>query len=248
MSALLKAGFDILATTAVGSLAGKLFGGGSSENIARGFSKRHGLSCAILDRDKGQAAAMIAKGIDPCTGRAKNPVQTVTVPNIPGAGATPPIRPTNGDPDLYPFIPDSAYTVPPDFGPVQPRMNVTRRTAPVSAITERAGTYLSGAIAGVFRTQTGRISSVVMPSGKRFSRKNAVAFLKRVGDIATGAALMGISQQEAAEMVLTQAPRRRRGITAAQVRNARRTACMVSRLARDLGVKPAPARRRSTCR
>ena len=103
---------------------------------------------------------------------------------------------------------------------------------------------------GLMRTTTGRISRILLPSGQAFSRKDAASLIRRVGFEAAAIAL-GITVVEAAEILLTDSKSRRRGrgITAAQVRNARRTTCAVARLARDLGVKAAPVRRRKTsCR
>lgn len=106
-----------------------------------------------------------------------------------------------------------------------------------------------GRAAGIIRTQTGRIGRIFLPSGASVSKRDAASLIRRVGFEAAAVAL-GITAVEAAELLLQESARRRRGrgITAAQVRNARRTTCMVARLARDLGVKPAPVRRRKTCR
>lgn len=209
----------------IGGLLG--IGGGSDVNIARSFARRHKLACDIPQGSVPQARALIAKRIDPCTGRPF-PTGIDTAVNVPVVTTQPTVNIPTAQPGGAPII---------------------QAGMPMSLQTAIGG--LGGAIArsapGVIRTVTGKISSIVMPSGKRFSRRDAAAFLRRIGDVATGAALMGISQQDAAEILLTAGRRRRRGITAAQVRNARRTACMVSRLARDLNVKPAPARRR-TCR
>jgi len=118
-----------------------------------------------------------------------------------------------------------------------------------------AGMAGIGAIArmgarGLVRTSTGRISRIVLPSGQSFSRKQAASLIRRVGFEAAAIAL-GIGVVEAAELLLTDSKSRSRGrgISAAQVRNARRTTCAVARLARDLGIKAAPVRRRKTsCR
>lgn len=104
--------------------------------------------------------------------------------------------------------------------------------------------------AGLVRTATGRIGRIFLPSGAQVSKRDAAALIRRVGFDAAAVAL-GITVVEAAELLLQESARKRRGrgITAAQVRNARRTTCMVARLARDLGVKAAPVRRRKTsCR
>lgn len=102
---------------------------------------------------------------------------------------------------------------------------------------------------GLRRTATGRVSSIVLASGQTFSRAKAAALIRRVGfEVATVA--LGISLLEAAEILLTQsrAGRRRRGISGAQIANAKRTMCTISRMARDLGIKPAPVRRKTACR
>lgn len=102
---------------------------------------------------------------------------------------------------------------------------------------------------GIVRTATGRIGRIFLPSGASVSKRDAASLIRRVGFEAAAVAL-GITAFEAAELLLQESARKRRGrgITAAQVRNARRTTCMVARLARDLGVKAAPVRRRKTCR
>lgn len=209
--------------------AKSLFGGGGEENVAKTLSARYG--CRILQSSAASARLLANAGINPCT---KQP--------IPGGRQT--------------------VQMPRDFGTVQPAPMPTigRSTmslqggfqnaafpAVVGPAVGAVGRFVGGVLAGnVFRTATGRISGVML-GGRRISRKDIAALLRRVGDIATGAAIVGISVQDAADIVISSSKRRRRGITAAQVRNARRTACMVSRLARDLGVKPAPVRRR-TCR
>ena len=103
---------------------------------------------------------------------------------------------------------------------------------------------------GIWRTVTGRISSITLASGQKFSARRAAQLIKRVGFQAAAAAL-GVGIAELAELLLqdaqTASRRRRKGITYAQLRNAKRVSCTISRMARDLGVKPAPARRGS-CR
>jgi len=118
-----------------------------------------------------------------------------------------------------------------------------------------AGMASVGALAriggrGLVRTTTGRISRIVLPSGQSFSRKNAASLIRRVGFEAAAIAL-GISIVEAAELLLADSQTRRRGkgITAAQLRNAKSTTCRVRTAARVLGIKSTAApRRKSTCR
>ena len=215
------------ATTVIGGLATKLFGGG--ENIARSLSAQVG--CTIRQADADAARSFIAKGINPCTMQPMSPASDVLAPSVPQPTA--PIKPV--------------ITVPPGGAPpVSMQLGVGGIAAGAGQLIRRGVGAITGP--GILRTTTGRISSIVLPTGQRFTRKRAAEFIRRFGPEVAAAAL-GITIVEAAEILLTQAKtRRRRGITAAQVRNARRTACMVSRLARDLGVKPAPVRRRSTCR
>lgn len=105
-----------------------------------------------------------------------------------------------------------------------------------------------GTIAGIIRGASGKILRVALPTGQTVSRKNAVAMARRVG-IELAAATLGITAFEMAQMILDEQTtrRRRRGITDRDLRNARRVACRVSRMARDLNVKPA-TRSRSPCR
>lgn len=148
-------------------------------------------------------------------------------PPVPGGGT---LFPEFGGPPVPP--------IPTNFGPAFPRAGMSG----LPAVISRVGGPL-------VRTTTGLISKIILPSGAAFSRKNAAALIRRVGFEAAAVAL-GISLVEAAEILLQDSKRRgrRKGITAANIRNARRTACMVSRMARDLNVKPAPARRARSCR
>ena len=130
----------------------------------------------------------------------------------------------------------------PGFGPAFP-------STAMSALPTVGRTVARG-VGGLIRTSTGRVSRIVLPSGQVFSRKNAAALIRRVGFEAAAVAL-GITVLEAAELLLTdsKARRRRRGITGAQLANAKRVNCAVKRMAADLGVKGAPVRRRrTTCR
>lgn len=126
----------------------------------------------------------------------------------------------------------------------------------VSLIPAAGGLAGIGSIArmggrGLLRTSTGRISRIMLPSGQTFSRKNAASLIRRVGFEAAALAL-GITAIEAAELLLTDSQTRRRGkgITAAQLRNAKSTTCRVRSAARVLGIKStaAPRRRKPTCR
>lgn len=218
-----------------------LFGGGGP-NIAKSLSRQVG--CTILQADANQARALMAKGINPCTGQ--NQI-------IPSTGPVGPRPAELGFPVPSPDvikIPARPKTI--QAGMIPP---IGGGMSAIGAIAKGAGGLITrtigGAGAGLIRTATGRISSIVLASGQRFSRKNAAALIRKHG-LEVGAVALGIGAIEAAEILLadTEAQSRRRrgrGITAAQLRNAKRVNCTVKRMAHDLGVKPAAPRRR-TCR
>lgn len=105
---------------------------------------------------------------------------------------------------------------------------------------------------GLVRTVTGRISSIVLPSGARYSRKRAASLIRRVG-FEVAATALGLGVYEAAEILLADsqsgARRRARGISGADIRTTCRTLGKVKRLSAQLGTSRAraPARRR-TCK
>jgi len=81
-------------------------------------------------------------------------------------------------------------------------------------------------------------------------RRKAITFAKSFG-IQLAATVFGISLLEMAEIVAKPPRRRRRGITAAQLANARRVNCKVQSMAKSLGMSctgRAPVRRKTTCR
>jgi len=199
------------------------FGGGSDVNIARSFSK--GLGCDIRQSDKAYAQSFIEKGINPCTMTPLTPAQA----QARGVAQTTQAQ-------QYEAMINGPQSLPGGGGVSQMGMtggNVIR--------------YAGSAVPGIIRTVTGRISSIVLPSGQKYSAKRAASLIRSVG-LQAAAAALGIGIVEVAELLLSQQrPRRRRGISYAQLRNAKRVACTVSRMARDLGVKPA-TRSRGTCR
>lgn len=222
-----------------------LFGGGADVNLARKFSKRCGLSSPITQDARNQLKRRFPGNdeLQCAVARGENIMQAQqptfdafmrALPNIPAAPAAPPAPPA---------IPPSIPT-PSAFGG-GPRMSLITSAgmSGVPAIA-RAGTQLIG---NIFRTSTGKISGFLV-GGRRISRKSAVKLAKEVG-IGTAAATLGIGAVELAQAILDESTtrRRRRGITARDLANARRVACKVSRMARDLNVKPA-ARRTGVCR
>lgn len=114
-----------------------------------------------------------------------------------------------------------------------------------------AGTSLLPTIAraayGLIRGTTGKILKVVLPSGKTVTRRKAAQLIKRVG-LEAGALALGIGVVEAAQLLLDDqaSPRRRRGITGAQLANARRVVCTINRMHKSLGCST--TRRRTSCR
>lgn len=82
-------------------------------------------------------------------------------------------------------------------------------------------------------------------------RRRAITFAKQFG-IQLAATVFGISLLEMAELVAKPPRRRRRGITAAQLANARRVNCKIQTMAKSLGMsctgRAAPRRRKTTCR
>lgn len=238
-----------------------IFGGDSGPNIARNFSKRIG--CQILQKDRPQAEALIARGIDPCTGQ---PSRTSAVPA--------PVQSTmaRAHTSLAPLRPETLERIgvrtPAERGIMHIPLDVLKTPVPqaggggtigVPPMSLQASMGMSGLPAirglvsggiGLLRTATGRISSIVLPSGQKFSRRKAAALIKKFG-LEAGAVALGIGVVEAAEILLAdaQAPRRRRGISAAQLSNAKRVNCAIRRMHKDLGLaRTAPARRKTTCR
>lgn len=107
---------------------------------------------------------------------------------------------------------------------------------------------ITGAI-GVIRSATGKILRVIMPGGRSVSRKNAVALIKRVG-IDAAAVALGISAVEAAQMLLDDVTtkRRGRGLSAANIRTAKRVCRTISSMQRSLAecARPRSVRRLPT--
>lgn len=74
---------------------------------------------------------------------------------------------------------------------------------------------------------------IALKLGRRIAIKGALAVLKRLG-VAAGQEALGISGQQAAQLILARPKRRARGITAANLRTTRRTLRKVAALAGDL--------------
>lgn len=247
-----------IATTVVGAAVGKVFGGSGGNgdsgprvdpvtgiDMANKLSAECGFPITQSQANYAKAAAggdrrLACELLRPAGGIA------ATAPV-----ATPPIRPTvmSGG-----SMVDASVLRTPALQPGGPSMSTAFGPAPfiggvIGGMSSIGGAVARlGTIAGIVRGASGKILRVVLPTGRVVSRKNAVKLAKQVG-IATAATVLGISAVDVAQMVLDESStrRRRRGITARDLQNARRVACTVSRMARDLNVKPA-VRRRTSCR
>lgn len=198
---------------------GGLFGGGGDVNIANDLSRQVG--CTIAQSDADQARALIARGIDPCTGQAKTVAATTFDTGVPDRV------------DLFPTIVPGSQPIP------------VFEAGPGGTPVPVNGT--SGALEF---TRTGLIRNVIV-NGRRVSRKNAAALIRKQG-IEIGARALGLTLQQAAQVVVQQSsrPRRRRGITGRQITEARRVMNTINSFGKALGctTRRAPARRKSTCR
>lgn len=209
---------------AIGSLLG---GGGSNVNLARNFSQRMGLPCTVRDDQKAAVTNLLNAGYSPAAICGQEAVPTPTIPVAQPGGA--PVQSTGG-PIMASIMGGSPMSA----------LSALPKLANVGGVLRTAGQV------GRRISTTGRFLGVTLANGRYFSKRDIGRFIRTVGDIATAAAILNITLQDAAEAVTAPA-RRRKGITHAQLRNAKRVACTISRMARDLNVKPA-ARRRTSCR
>lgn len=207
-------------------------GGGGGPNIARNLSKE--LGCTVLQENASQARALRDRGVNVC-----NPQRLVTLDDFRD-------RPTAGPLSQGELAKVIRQPVP---GAGTMSLVATTGSAAGFPVVRSALTGL----AGVLRTATGRISSVVLPSGQKFSRRRAAALIRKFGMEAAAVAL-GIGVVEAAEILLADSQasgrRSRRGISGAQLANAKRVNRKIMCMARDLEstCKRAPARRKPSCR
>lgn len=138
----------------------------------------------------------------------------------------------------------------PDLGPL---------AMGLPGLIPRAGALIGGAAragVGLMRTAAGKVRGVFLGSGRFISSKKGAALAKRVG-IDAAAAALGISAVEMAEMVLAsqEGRRRGRGLSARDMRIAKRTIRTIDRLHDEIvracrGTMPArraPARAAAAC-
>jgi len=211
-----------------GALGGFLGGGNGGPNIAKSLSKQVG--CTILQSDANQARAMLQRGVNPCTGQNTRVTDSFDTGVGPGG--------LGGMLNTVGINPGAAMPIPVSQAPV---------------VTGPGGTLMAARTGGgaLEYTATGLIRNVIV-NGRRISRKNAAAFIRKAG-MDVGAQGLGISLQQAAMVVLQQSarPRRRRGISGAQITQAKRVINTINSMAKQLGCstprRRAPARK-STCR
>ena len=223
-------------------------GNGSNVNLARNFSARRGLPCTVRDDQKGLVDDLLARGLtgqQVCNaagsgipgGTLGDVIARKLPPALPGVGngggiGTPPIVPPGG---------------PPTAGAIG--MSILSRALP-TVIGRGAGRVIGPAVGrlppGPVFTQTGRLSGVVLATGRRLSRRNIASFIRFLGDITLAATILGISVQDAADVVTTKT-RRRRGITGPQLASAKRVICTINKMSKELNCKPT-TRRRTSCR
>lgn len=204
-----------------GAITGALGGAiGGGTNIARDLSAQVG--CTITQANATQARALIAKGVDPCTGQ---PVQQFDTGIGPGG--------ISGGLNQISF--------PQPVGQPIPVFEAGPGGTPVP---------VNGTTGALEFTRTGLIRNVIV-NGRRVSRKNAAALIRKQG-IEIGARALGLNLTQAAQVVLQQSsrPRRRRGITGRQITEARRVMNTINTFGKALGctTRRAPARRKAACR
>jgi len=211
----------VIRGTGYGAIASEVLGGifGGGENIANKLSKQVG--CQIPQAQANQARALMAKGINPCTGQ---PMAGTYGGNVPLEG-----------------IPSTAI---PGSSPIPVFDTAPAGPAPVSAPMANRGV-------GAFEyTTTGLIKNVIV-NGRRISRRRAASFIKKAGlDIGAQGLGLTQLQAAQLLMVDMSRPRRRRGLSYRQIANARRVYRTVQSMSKSLSctTRRAPARRKTSCR
>lgn len=109
-----------------------------------------------------------------------------------------------------------------------------RRAAAVPAIP-----FIAAGVRGIIGGLLGRASAAI---GKRMTRQSVVSLINALGLTAAAAAL-GLSIEEAAQIFASTPKRRRRGITARDIRTTKRVVGFTRRIQHDLGHLAGPIRR-----
>jgi len=219
---------------------GRSLFGGDNPNQARGFSQRQGLPCTVREDQKDLVLLMQARGLTPqqiCAGTSSG-IPSGTLGDV-IARKLPPGGFPGGMEQVFKDV-----VLPGVAGAIT-------GTAPMSAITRTGGPLarvVGGAMSrapGAYYTATGRLSRVVLASGKVMTVRDIASFVRFVGDIALAASILGISAQDAADALTRKRPRRR-GISGPQLASAKRVICTINRMSKELNCKPTTRRR--TCR
>lgn len=228
--------WDAAITAGLGLVQGG-FGGGSDVNLARNFSARQGLPCTVREDQKNLVLQMQASGLtgEQICRAATGGIPTQTMEDV-IRRKLPPVPPGGVEQVFKETLPAIAGAI---TGGGMSAVTTTGRF-----MTRTAGMGMRRA-PGAYYTTTGRLSSVVLASGKTMTARNIASFIRFVGDIALAASILGISLQDAAD-VMTRKTRRRRGITGPQLATAKRVICTVNKMAKELNCKPTA--RRTSCR
>jgi len=229
-----------------------LTGSPGGVNIAKSLSKQVG--CTIAQSNANQARAMLAKGINPCTGVASGatgvPTQNTQIPTMPQptirtSGPATPAQTLNFN--LAPFDREAAgFGLPPGYP--TPSINVLKtpalpRSMPVSAnfALPTAGMAAIGQIAGL----AGRVGFSAA------NKRRIIRVVREVG-IQGAAVALGLQLADVAQVVANPPKRRRKGISGAQLANAKRVnravMCMAKQLQSSCGPVRRASPRKSTCR
>jgi len=236
-----------------------LTGSPGGVNIAKSLSKQVG--CTIAQSNADQARALLAKGIDPCTGTSTRdvgvPNQTFKVPTVqqPTVKTSGPIGqiPTVAQPSTFNFNitgfdrEAAGFGLPPGYQ--LPSMDVLKtpalpRSTPMSAF---------GAIPSTGMAAIGQIAGLAGRVAISAANKRKILRVVRAVGIQTAATILGLELATVAQVVANPPRRRRKGITGAQLANAKRVNRAVLCMANDLKTScGAPARRtykrKTTCR
>lgn len=166
-------------TGAAGSFGLQEIFGGGEPNIAKQLSSRYG--CQILQADAPQARALIAKGIDPCSGQQIGDM-TASYPSVPRSVLETPVG--NGRPVPAPAGPGGAVAMAAGGGALEytqtglirnvitpARRRVSRRKA--AAFIRKHGYELSMRAFGLDMT---RLAQVVLADANRPRRRKGLSY------------------------------------------------------------------------
>lgn len=234
-----------------------LTGSPGGVNIAKSLSKQVG--CTIAQSDANQARALLAKGINPCTGVATGsvgvPTQTVSIPTPPAPaiktsgpiGASPPVGSTFNL-NFARFDREAAgFGLPPGY----PLPSIDVLKTPALPRGNQMSAF--GAIPSTGMAAIGQIAGLAGRVAISAANKRKIMRVVRAVGIQTAATILGLELATVAQVVANPPKRRRKGITGAQLANAKRVNRAVLCMANDLKSScGAPARRtykrKTSCR